>query len=49
MKEHKTHTEIKEKDVFLYALDQYKYHLEEIESRDINALKRQLADMKRIK
>ena len=40
LKEHKTHVETEVKDVFIYALDQYKRHLEEIEARDINALKR---------
>lgn len=46
---HKNVVEGEVRDVYTMALDLYKTHLQEIEVRDVNTLKKQLQDMKRMK
>jgi len=39
----------KDQDVYLLSLELYKQHLKDLESKDINMLKKQMADMRQMK
>ena len=49
LKDHEKFAKEEQQEVFKYALSSYTAHLQDLEKRDINALKRKLAEMKKAK
>ena len=49
LKQHERKANLEVHDVYTFAMQMYSKHLTDIESKDMNMLKKSIADMKRLK
>ncbi len=49
LQDHQEKSKCEPKDVYLMAMSLYSKHLQELETRDINSLKKKISEMQRMK